>query len=321
MLLSLLLIPLAVWWYLWLLAQRAAQAADLGPLSVVQDRSGQDLARKRHIPPLVFLVGLAFLLLGLARPEMVVALPRIEGTAILAFDVSNSMLADDFEPSRIEAAKVAAKAFIENRPDTIQVGIVAFSNGGLIVQPPTANKTALNQTIDRLTPQGGTSLGQGIFTSINAIAGQQIELEQTEDGSIVPVQIGSFPSAVVVLLTDGENTSNPDPLEIAQIAAEAQIRIYPVGIGSRDGAVIEVDGFSIVTAVNEEGLQNIAETTNGTYYFAENEESLQEIYETIDLQLTVKEELLEITALLAALGLIFMLISGGLSMWWFGRVP
>jgi Ca-activated chloride channel family protein len=256
-----------------------------------------------------------------------VSLPRIEGTVILAFDVSSSMLADDLEPSRIEAAKEAARAFVANQPSTIRVGVVAFSNGGLIVQPPTDVQADVLATIDRLSPQGGTSLGQGIFTALNAIAGEAIVLDEDAlepenlADSVAALQIDEFSSAVIVLLSDGENTEFPEPLEIAQIAAEAGVRVYTVGIGSPEGALIEVDGFSIVTQLNEPALQEIASLTNGTYYFAANEEELRDIYENIDLQFTIRGEQMEITAILAGISLMFMLVSGALSMLWFGRVP
>jgi Ca-activated chloride channel family protein len=253
---------------------------------------------------------------------MIVRLPRVEGTVILAMDVSQSMAADDLEPTRIEAAKEAALAFIENQPRTIRIGVVAFSNGGLIVQQPTDDRAAILTTIDRLSPQGGTSLGQGIFSSLNAIAGEAIVidadvLEQEQQ----PIQIGNYPSAVVLLLTDGQNTGPPDPLEIAQIAAEAGVRIYPVGIGTLEGTILEIDGFNMLAQLNEKPLKEIANLTNGKYFQAEDEESLQEIYENVDLELTISEEKTEITAVVAGISLIFLIIGGTLSLLWFGRVP
>jgi Ca-activated chloride channel family protein len=236
------------------------------------------------------------------------------------------MNADDLEPTRMEAAKAAARVFVENQPPTILMGVVAFSSGGLVVQPPTDDQAAVLATIDRLSPQGGTSLGQGIFSSLNAIAGEPIAIgedEETldaEEGTEIG-PIGHFPSAVVVLLSDGENTEAPDPMEIAQVAADAGVRIFPVGIGSTEGAVVEVDGFNIVTQLNETPLQRIAGLTNGTYYNAEDEESLREIYETIDLQLTVREEKTEVTAIVAGMSILFFLVGGALSLFWFGRVP
>jgi Ca-activated chloride channel family protein len=296
--------------------------AALGPLGFVQNSSGGELGKRRHIPVLFILLGITLLLFGLARPEMIVRLPRVEGTVILAMDVSQSMSADDLEPTRIEAAKEAALAFIENQPRTIRIGVVAFSNGGLIVQQPTDDRAAILTTIDRLSPQGGTSLGQGIFSSLNAIAGEAIVidadvLEQEQQ----PIQIGNYPSAVVLLLTDGQNTGPPDPLEIAQIAAEAGVRIYPVGIGTLEGTILEIDGFNMLAQLNEKPLKEIANLTNGKYFQAEDEESLQEIYENVDLELTISEEKTEITAVVAGISLIFLIIGGTLSLLWFGRVP
>jgi len=322
MLLSLLLVPIFLWGYIWLTKKRQQAAADLGPLSQVQDASGGKLGRQRHIPPFLFFLGLTLLLFSLSRPEMLVDLPRVEGTVILAFDVSNSMAANDLEPTRMEAAKVAAKTFVENQPSTIQIGVVAFSNGGLVVQPPTDDQTAILTTIDRLTPQGATSLGQGIFSSLNAIAGEAIpiDIENLEAG-IPSTDLESLPSAVILLLTDGENTSSPDPLAIAQLAAEAGIRIYPVGIGSNEGTVLEVEGYNVLTQLNESTLQEIASLTNGSYYHAEDEETLKEIYKNIDLQLTINGEKMEVTSILAGLSLLFFLIGGVLSLFWYGRMP
>jgi len=322
MLVTLLLGPLFVWGYGRLLRKRQQAAAALGPLSLVQNRSGRDLGRLRHIPPLFFLGGLILLFFGLARPEMYIDLPRVAGTVILAFDVSSSMTADDLEPTRIEAAKAAARAFVENQPSTIDVGVVAFSNGGLVVQPPTDDQTAVLAAIDRLSPQGATSLGQGIFSALNAIAGEPIAVDPAilEEGG-PPLEIGHYPSAVVLLLTDGENTASPDPLVIAQVAAEAGVRVYPVGIGSPEGTVVEVEGYNIVTQLDETALQQIANLTNGAYYRAEDEASLREIYEDVDLQLTLRGEKMEVTAIVAGLSLLFFLIGGTLSLFWFGRVP
>ena len=136
-----------------------------------------------------------------------------------------------------------------------------------------------------------------------------------------PVRIEDYSSAVTVMLTDGENTDPPDPMEIAQLAAEAGVRIYPVGIGSVEGAVLEIEGFSILSQLDEATLQEIASVTNGFYYHAEDQEALQEIYENIDLQLTIKGEKTEVTSIVAGISLLFFLLGGALSLLWFGRVP
>lgn len=318
MLLMLLLIPLFIWFYVRLQKRRRSAAADLGPLGQVQSSSGGALGKRRHVPPTFFLLGMTFLLFGLARPEMIVDLPHVEGTVILAFDISNSMTADDLEPTRIDAAKAAARAFVENQPQTIEVGVVAFSTGGLVVQQPTNDQAAILAAIDRLGPQGGTVLGQGIFTSLNAIAGEALAIDEEAPESF---QIEDYSSAVVLLLTDGEDTGGQDPLEVAQVAADAGVRIYPVGIGTPEGTVVQLEGFNILTQLNESTLQEIASLTNGSYYHAEDEEALQEIYQNVDLQLTIEGEKSEITSIVTGLSLLFLLIGGGLSLLWFGRAP
>jgi Ca-activated chloride channel family protein len=321
MLLLLLLVPLLIGGYIWIYTKKRLSLTDLGPLGWVQNPAGERLGIRSHILPLLYLLGISVLLFSLSRPEVVVNLPRIEGTVILAFDVSNSMAADDFAPTRIEAAKTAARSFVENQPSTIQLGVVAFSNGGLVVQPPTDDQTAVLDTIDRLNPQGATSLGQGIFSALNAIAGEAIEIDPAGFEEGAPVDIGKFPSAVVLLLTDGENTSNLDPLDIAQIAAEAGVRIFPVGIGSEEGAILQIEGYSVSTQLDESMLQDIASLTNGSYYHAEDEESLHEIYENVDLHLTISGEKTEVTAIFASLGLLLFLIGGMLALVWLGRMP
>lgn len=327
MLFTLLLVPLFVGFYFRLLRQRQQAVAALGPLGFVQSSTGSRPGKRRHVPSLFFLISLTLLLFGLARPEMTVSLPRVEGTVILAFDVSNSMMADDLDPTRIEVAKTAVTAFVENQPSTIQIGVVAFSNGGLVVQPPTNMQADVLDAINRLTPQGGTSLGQGIFSSLNAIAGKAIAVdesaleEDTLSENASEFQLEDYSSAVIVMLSDGEDTGRVDPLEIAQLAAEAGVRIYPIGIGSPEGTVIQVEGFNILTQLNEPTLQEIASLTNGTYFHAEDEAALQEIYENVDLQLTIEGEKTEITSLVAGVSVLLLLIGGALSMIWFGRVP
>ncbi|MEM7334226.1 MAG: VWA domain-containing protein [Chloroflexota bacterium] len=322
LLLSLLLLPVFVLVYWRILKQRQNTAVSLSPFGVAQNRQGNSLGFRRHLPFIFYLVGIALLMFGLGRPELVVSLPRIEGTVILAFDVSSSMMADDLEPTRLDAAKEAAKLFIEEQPSTIRLGVVAFSNGGLTVQPPTDDKTAVLAAIERLSPEGGTSLGEGIFSSLNALSEEPIEFDlETLDSDVPELNIEQLNSAVIVLLTDGENTNDLDPLQIANIAAQAGIRIYPIGVGSVEGAVLSLDGFNVVTQLNEQSLKEIASLTNADYFSASNSEQLEQIYQNIDLQLAVRGEKMEITAIVSGLAVLFLLIGGACSFIWFGRVP
>jgi Ca-activated chloride channel family protein len=322
MLITLLLIPAFAGAYIGLLRRRRGAVTDLGPLSVLQNSAGRSPTRQRHVPASLYLFGLTLLLFGLSRPEMFVDLPRVEGTVILAFDVSNSMAADDLEPTRMEAAKAAARTFVENQPPGIRIGVVAFSNGGLIVQTPTNEQGEALTAIERLSPEGGTSLGQGIFSSLNAIAGKPIPADPAAiEAGTLELDTGAYSSSVIMLLTDGENTNAPDPLEIAQLAADAGVRIYPVGIGSAEGTVLQIEGFNVLTQLNEPMLEQIASMTNGTYYRAEDEETLNEIYRNVDLQLTTRGEKTEVTAIFAGAGLLLFLVGGCLSLLWFGRMP
>jgi Ca-activated chloride channel family protein len=277
---------------------------------------------------MLMLIGLTALLIGLARPRAMVALPHIEGTVILAFDVSSSMAADDPEPlqgadqpTRLDAAKTAARAFIEDQPPAVRLGVVAFSGGGLVIQKPTDDRQAVLEALDQLTPQGSTSLGDGIFASLNALSETPIALDPAalEEGDTV--DIGDFPSAIVVLLTDGENTDSPDPLLMAQLAADAGVRIFPVGLGSAEGVVLELEGFRILSRLDETVLRQIADTTNGAYYHAGDAQSLSDIYRDVDLQLTIRGESTEVTSVFAGIGLLLLLIAGGLELAWYGRMP
>jgi Ca-activated chloride channel family protein len=286
------------------------------------------LGRRRHIPPALFLAGLAFLLIGVARPQAVVSLPRAEGTIILAFDVSGSMAAEDLKPTRMEAAKAVAREFVQRQPRTIQVGVVAFSESGLMVQAPTNEQEEVLATINRLSPQRGTSLGQGILSALNTIAldsepppSLYTNLTPGPAATPTPVPEGTYTSAVIVLLTDGENNVSPDPLAAAQAAADRGVRIYTIGIGSAAGIPLHVNGFNVFTRLDEPTLQGIAQITDGAYYNAESQEDLRAIYENLNLELVIKPEEMEVTSLFAGFGVLLLLIGGVFSLLWFSRLP
>jgi len=219
MLWFLLSLPLWVLLYLRVQQRRRRLAERYGSLGLVQASSGRQIGLRRHIPVMLFLAGLAILILALARPQAVVSLPRLEGTVILAFDVSGSMAAEDIPPNRMEAAKAAAQRFVDRQPDRVLVGVVAFSDSGLSVQAPTNEKEAILASIDRLAPERGTSLANGIYAALTTIAtaGREPDTNyysnQTPEPTPTPTPVpaGTYTSAVIVLLTDGENTVSPDP--------------------------------------------------------------------------------------------------------------
>ena len=269
----------------------------------------------------MFATALALVCFSLARPTVSVALPEREGTVILAFDVSNSMRADDLEPTRIEAAKEAAIAFVERQPRTIKIGVVAFGDGAVTTLKPSNVEEDVIAAIKRLSVGGGTSLGQGLHTSLGAIAGKPLTIDEEalerDDGA---VNIGFFGSSAIVLLSDGENTSELDPLRLAEVASTAGVPVHAIGVGTEEGSVVEVDGFSLATALDEALLQEIAEVTDGTYQQAADAEALTGIYESIDLDFKRVDEPREVTALFAAVGGLLLALGSVLSIAWFGRV-
>jgi len=332
MLFSLLAIPLLVLLYLRVQQRRAQIRARYGTLGLVQAQAGRPLGRRRHLPAVIFLVGLTVLLLSLARPRAVVNLPRLEGTIILAFDVSGSMAADDLAPTRMEAAKAAALAFAERQPPSVRIGVVTFSDAGFAAQVPTYEQDLVAAAINRLKPERGTSVGQGILLALNTLFAEETEAAApvysdrappapAATATPPPVAAGSNQAAVIVMLTDGENTAPPDPFEAAMTAANLGVRIYPIGIGSPAGTTLTVNGFTVHTRLDEPTLQQIAEMTAGDYYNAANEAELRTIYESLQPELVIRAEPMEITAFFAGGGLLALLIGGALSLVWLGRVP
>lgn len=321
-------IPFLVGWYVLQQRKRQRLVKQFASLGLDQASSRQKLNIRRHIPPAIFLLGLMILIMALARPNMAISLPRVEGTIILAFDVSGSMAADDMKPSRMDAAKVAAQEFVKRQPAGILIGVVAFSDSGFSVQAPTNDTDSILAAINRLKPTRGTSLGRGIEVSLTTIAGGPGPTSFTYSNrtpeptpSPTPVPQGTYISAAIVMLTDGENNIPPDPLSAAQRAADRGVRIYTVGIGSAEGTPLKVEGFTVVTQLDEPMLEKIAAITDGAYYRAENEEQLRQIYNTLTPQLVIKTEKTEVTSLFAAASLVIFLMGGLFSLLWFSRWP
>jgi Ca-activated chloride channel family protein len=330
MLFSLILIPLLVGIYVLAQQRRKQLSANYGNLGILPGSKGRQPGIRRHVPAVLFLMGLSILAVALARPQAVVALPKQEGTIILAFDVSGSMAADDIKPTRLDAAKAAAQAFVNKQPLYVQIGVVAFSDNGLSVQVPTNDPGSVLAAINRLAPQSGTSVAQGITTSLNAISvansgelpGEVYSnLLQTPSPTPTPVPRGTYTPAAIILLSDGENNENPDPLQAAQTAADQGVRIYTVGIGSPSGTTVHINGFSLHTQLDENTLKQISQITGGTYYNAQNAQDLLNIYNHLDTQLVNKPEKTELTSIFAGASILLMLAGGLFSMLWFSRLP
>jgi len=329
------LLPLLVLLYFWVLKKRRKATVRLASIAVAKQALARGPGWRRHVPPLVLLAALALMLVALARPTARLTLPLAARTIILAMDVSGSMRAEDVKPNRLVAAQEAAKAFIGDLPREVRVGVVSFAGTAAVVQPPTVSRDDAMAAIDRFQLQRGTAIGSGIVLSLATLfpdAG--IDLSQVtgerrmprmlgdKDRSkdFTPVPPGSYNSAAVILLTDGQRTTGPDPLDAAKMAAERGIRVYTVGVGTTKGEIIGFEGWSMRVRLDEETLKNISLLTHGEYFYAGTAEDLKKVYQSLSSRMVVERKETEISALFAGAGALLTLLAAGLSLWWFGRV-
>jgi Ca-activated chloride channel family protein len=327
MLWLLLLVPVLVVIYILLQRRRQKYAVRYASLSLVKDALGRGPGLRRHIPPILFLFGLAIMIVALARPATTVVLPSQQGTVILALDISGSMRAEDLQPNRLGAAKAAARAFVEKQPKNVRIGIVAFSTTSALVQAPTKDRDQVMAAITRLATQRGTAVGNGILSSLRAIFEESSPdlssslFDSFEESESMPpsVEPGSYSNAVIVLLSDGQSNRGPDPLEMADRAANLGVRIYTVGLGSPEGVIMNFWGRSIRVRLDEEALKGIARKTDGSYFKADNETDLRTIYETLSTKFVSQREQTEITAFFTAAAALIMFAGVLLSLIWFRR--
>ncbi len=336
----LLLVPLVAVLYVWLLARRKRVAVRYANLPLIREAMGRGPGWRRHVPPLLFLLALTCMLLAVARPTAVVTLPSQHKTVVLAMDVSGSMRATDVQPNRLVAAQEAAKAFIADQPPFTRIGIVSFAGTAALVQPPTQSREDLIAAIDRFQLQRATAIGSGIIVSLAAIfpdAGIDIsqfsggrdrrgaaldepKQAEKEKAAVKPVPPGSYPSAVIILLTDGQRTTGPDPLEAAKLAADRGVRVFTVGIGTKEGEVIGFEGWSMRVRLDEDTLKQVANITQGEYFYAGTAVDLKKVYENLNSRLVLEKKETEVSALFAGAGALLALVAAALSVFWFHRI-
>jgi Ca-activated chloride channel homolog len=331
----LLLLPLLVLAYFWLLKRRKKTAVAWSSLAVVKEAMGKQRLWRRHVPPALLLLALASLIVASARPTAVMTLPLIEQTVILAMDVSGSMRATDVEPNRLVASQNAAKAFIAELPKSVRVGVVSFAGTAAIVQPPTLSREDVVAAIDRFQLQRATAIGSGLILSLAAIFPEAgIDLSQVTGARLMPralgetkpekeftpVEPGSYSSAAIILLTDGQRTTGPDSMDAAKMAADRGVKVYTVGIGTKEGDTIGFEGWSMRVRLDEETLKQVAGATRAEYFYAGNALDLKKVYQSLGSRLSAQKKETEISALFAAAGALLTLVAAGLSIWWFGRV-
>lgn len=274
-----------------------------------------DLAPKsksRFLSPVFATLALCVIIVGVARPQATLDVPRLRSTVILAFDTSESMSADDLEPTRLDAAKAAAASFIESQDDSVDFGVVSFGSLGAITLRPTQERVEVQAAIERLEPAGETNISEGVFSALSAIAEDPIIYLPDDQGNveIPPVDFGAFGSALVVMFSDGEDTTETDPEPLAELAAQGGIRIYTIGVGTLEGTTLDVDGFSVSTALQEETLRNLADVSNGEYFLADAEEDLAAATDVIEQDLIFEEQRIEISGLFAVGGLVLFALAG-----------
>jgi Ca-activated chloride channel family protein len=334
--------PLLLLLYLWLLRRQKRQTLAYGQLGLVRQALSTGGGWRRHLPPLLMWLALGLTLLAAARPVASLMLPSNKQTVILAMDVSGSMRATDVEPNRLVASQNAAKAFLADLPRQVKVGIVAFAGSAQVVQPATHNRDDLVAAIDKFHLQRATAIGSAIVVSLAELfpeqrqelsrltlgrnsdpfapQGRAIDQPPSEAKPFVPVPPGSYSSAAIILLTDGQRTTGVDIADAAQLAADRGVRVYTVGVGTVDGEVIGFEGWSMRVRLDEDSLKQVARHTQGEYFYAGTADSLKQVYQSLGSRLTVEKKDTEIAGLLALLSGVLMLLAGGLSLAWYGRV-
>jgi Ca-activated chloride channel family protein len=330
--------PLLVLAYLWLLKRKKKMALQYASLSIVKEAMSARQGMKRHIPPLLFLLALVAMVIAMARPMAVVTLPSNQQTIILAMDVSGSMRATDVLPSRLEAAQNAARAFLKELPRHVKVGIVAFAGSAQVAQLPTTNREDLVTAIDRFQLQRATATGNAIVISLATLFpddgidlqslqsgrdrmwGRSLDDEKKPKKERPPVAPGSYTSAAIIMLTDGQRTTGVDPLDAAKLAADRGVRVYTVGIGTVEGETIGFEGWSMRVRLDEDALKAVAQKTNAEYFYAGTAQDLRKVYESLSSKLTVEKKETEISALFAMAAAVLALASAALSLLWFNRI-
>ncbi|MEO6268687.1 MAG: VWA domain-containing protein [Lautropia sp.] len=342
----LLLAPLLVVFYLWLLGR--TRALQYPSLAIVRAAMTPGIRVRRHLPPLLLLLALMVLVLAMARPSAVVYLPSQFKTIVLAIDTSGSMRATDVEPTRISAAQTAAKSFVQEVPSDVRIGIVEFGATASQVQMPTSNREELIAAVDRFVLQRGTATGSGLYASLamlfpdagidleKLVGGRGPERVSSPDSAsrnrplgpppakaapeIAVVPPGSYETGVIILLSDGRRTTGPDPLDAARMAADRGVRVYTVGFGTRDGGAVDFGEYSFYVRLDEETLKAVADVTRGEYFHAGTAADLKKVYEDLKNKLVVERRRTEVSALMSALAVVLTVLAGLCSVLWFNRL-
>jgi Ca-activated chloride channel family protein len=311
MLWALAILPLLVWIYARALGRRSQRAVLIPNVAMLAQAAGAHSRLRRHAPAGLFLGALAALLVGLARPVAPWPVPASDGIVVLSIDVSRSMLAEDLPPTRMEAAKVAAREFVQALPRGFRVGLVTFSSYATTVVPPTADKARVLDAIDLLSTEFATAIGDGLLEAVWSLPGR---VRPSVPGATPPPPSGPLSPGLVVLLSDGQSNRGVLPLEAARIARDLQVKVYTVGIGTPEGTALRIGGRSIWVRLDEETLRGMAEIAGGAYYRTTNVSELRRVYRQLGRQIGWERKPTEVTFLPAGAGLALMVAAVTLSM-------
>jgi Ca-activated chloride channel family protein len=266
-------------------------------------------AWRRHLPAALFLTALAALIVGLARPQRTVAVAVDKASVMLVLDVSGSMQATDVQPSRLDAARDAAKAFVNKVPDRLQVGVVAYRAIVDTVQKPTEDRDQVRRVLDGLVAEGGTATGDALTAAL-----EQLRKVKGRDGRRAP--------AAVVLLSDGRTTEGSDPLEAAARARKLRIPVYTVALGAEGASIPSPSGFGrIPVPPDPETLRQVARLTRAQAYTVDEGGRLADVYRKLGSRLGSKREHRQVTAGFAGGGALLLAAALALSLRWAGRLP
>jgi Ca-activated chloride channel family protein len=336
----LLLIPLAVGIYLWVLRRRSRFAVRYSSLSLVREAAGKQSWLRKHFPFMLFLLALTSLVLALTRPVATVIVPSNEATVILAIDLSRSMCSTDIPPNRLEVAKDAALSFVRNNTSGRQVGIVAFGGFAEVVQAPTTELRLLESAIIYLAPARRTAIGSAILRSLDAIAEVDHNMEPSEvdpsaDPTASPRTSGEYSPHIIVLLTDGASNAGPLPMIAAEEAVERGVRVYTIGFGTENntspmncggddrfgfaspfGGGGGGGGGGFRRQIDEETLIQIADVTGGEYYLAESADELQEVFLDLPTYIIATRETTETSVFFAAFAMLVTILALILALRW-----
>ena len=312
-LVALIVVPILVGLWFYNERRRREGASRFASLALLPNIVDRQPGRLRLIPPILFLLALTAMIVGFARPHAVIKVPRHEATVVLAIDVSRSMKAADVLPTRLDAAKNAANAFLDKVPDTYSVALVAFGSRAYVAVPPTLDRSIVRAGLDDLVPGEGTAIGDAV--QLSAQIGQR---QRAADGTVPPTS--------VLLLSDGAPDGGRVSAAVAERKAKAlHVAVSTVLVGTPNGVITQqlVGGYTeqIRVPPSPGTLQKIANATGGQFFRARTSTELASVYKHLATRVGHKTENREITDLFAAGAIVFLLVGGALSAFWFRRVP